>query len=98
MCSAECSIVAISSCCFTFQEIVLKRAADLAEALYSMPSRGNLAQPRSPSMSSTAMSNYNNGYSQLTVSEHDPTNNGQWKDGKSLCRCEDYKNELKFVC
>lgn len=57
------------------QEIVLKRAADLAEALYSMPSRG-----RSPPMSNNAMASYNVYASQLSSTEHDPTN-GQWKDG-----------------
>lgn len=61
---------------------MLKRAADLAEALYSMPSRGNLPQTRSPPMSTTAMNSYNGYASQLAVSEHDPTNAGQWKDGQ----------------
>ncbi|KAF6018139.1 hypothetical protein EB796_023564 [Bugula neritina] len=56
------------------KEIVLKRAADLAEALYSMPSRG-----RSPPMSNNAMASYNVYASQLSGTEHDPTN-GQWKD------------------
>lgn len=66
----------------------MKRAADLAEALYSMPSRGNLPQSRSPPMSNTAaMPNYNGYASQLSVSEHDPSNTTatQWKDGR-LCR------------
>ncbi|XP_067928730.1 transcription factor COE3-like [Watersipora subatra] len=64
------------------KEIVLKRAADLAEALYStgVPGRGNLPQSRSPTMPTTAMSNYNGYNSQLAVTEHDPSNNGQWKD------------------
>merc|ERR1719319_265258 len=62
------------------KEIVLKRAADLAEALYSMPRNnqlGSLASPRSPSGAPSNMGtfpNYTPG--QLAVSV-DP-NNGQW--------------------
>lgn len=68
-----------------FQEIVLKRAADLAEALYSMPTRGNLPQSRSPPMSNPgAMTNYNGYASQLSATEHEQANGGtQWKDGMS---------------
>ena len=66
-----------------FQEIVLKRAADLAEALYDMPSnRGALPQSRSSPMSNSAMANYN-GYASQLSSEHELTSNGQWKDGES---------------
>lgn len=57
---------------------MLKRAADLAEALYSMPgNRGALPQSRSPPMNT--MTGYNGYSSQLSVADQD----GQWKDGKS---------------
>lgn len=74
----------------------MKRAADLAEALYSMPSRGSLPQSRSPPMSNTgAMSNYNGYASQLSVSEHDPSSStpSQWKDGMPNCV---YKNSVSI--
>ncbi|XP_064630595.1 transcription factor COE3-like isoform X2 [Lineus longissimus] len=63
------------------KEIILKRAADLAEALYSMPRNPNqlsLPAPRSPSMNNT--SGFNTYTGQLAVSVHD-TANGQWEEG-----------------
>ena len=59
---------------FTFKEIIRKRAADLAETLYSMP-RGSRHQltTRSPNTAS--------GYTgQLT---HDTMVSGQWDEGWS---------------
>ncbi|XP_052123594.1 transcription factor collier-like isoform X3 [Frankliniella occidentalis] len=67
------------------KEIILKRAADLAEALYSMP-RNNLslsAPPRSPSSmpSSNGMASGFNSYSgQLAVSVQDTSGHGQWNE------------------
>ena len=67
----------------SFQEIILKRAADLAEALYSMPRNPNqlsLPAPRSPAMNNTpSMSSFNTYSGQLAVSVPE---NGQWEDGK----------------
>jgi early B-cell factor len=65
------------------QEIILKRAADLAEALYSMPRNPNqlsLPAPRSPAMNNT--SGFNSYTGQLAVSVQDTTN-GQWEEGWS---------------
>ncbi|CAE1332456.1 EBF [Acanthosepion pharaonis] len=66
------------------KEIILKRAADLAEALYSMPRNPNqlsLPAPRSPAMNNTsAMSSFNTYTSQLAVSVQDAAN-GQWEEG-----------------
>ncbi|XP_076057443.1 EBF transcription factor knot isoform X4 [Oratosquilla oratoria] len=62
------------------KEIILKRAADLAEALYSMPRNNQLAlpAPRSPAMNQTsAMSGFNTYTGQLAVSVQD-TANAQW--------------------
>ncbi|XP_076368861.1 transcription factor collier-like [Tachypleus tridentatus] len=56
------------------KEIVLKRAADLAEVLYSMPRNNQLAlpPPRSPSLNSaTAMSSFNAYAGQLAVNVQD---------------------------
>ena len=77
------------------KEIVLKRAADLAEALYSMPRNNQLAltaagSPRSPSAISAsaqqaaAMHAGFNSYSgQLAVSvQENAVANGQWAEGK----------------
>ncbi|KAK3095001.1 hypothetical protein FSP39_009004 [Pinctada imbricata] len=67
------------------KEIVLKRAADLAEAIYSgMPRNHNqlpLPPPRSPAMNNgSPMSSFNAPYSgQLAVSIQET--NGQWEDG-----------------
>lgn len=66
------------------KEIVLKRAADLAEALYSMPRNPNqlsLPPPRSPAMTNgSPMSSFNPPYSgQLAVSIQDTS--GQWEEG-----------------
>lgn len=65
------------------KEIILKRAADLAEALYSMPRNPNqlsLPAPRSPAMNNTsAMSSFNTYTSQLAVSVQDAAN-GQWEE------------------
>lgn len=65
-----------------FQEIILKRAADLAEALYSMPRNPNqlsLPAPRSPAMNNApSMSSFNTYTGQLAVSVPD---NSQWEDG-----------------
>ena len=61
----------------------MKRAADLAEAVYSMPgNRNGLPQSRSPPMNHSSMANYNGYSSQLAVSVHEPVSNGQWKEGK----------------
>ncbi|KAK2176820.1 hypothetical protein NP493_637g01027 [Ridgeia piscesae] len=63
------------------KEIVLKRAADLAEALYSMPRNPNqlsLPPPRSPAINNTT--SFNSYTGQLAVSVQDATN-GQWDEG-----------------
>ncbi|XP_074640617.1 transcription factor collier-like [Tubulanus polymorphus] len=63
------------------KEIILKRAADLAEALYSMPRNPNqlsLPAPRSPAMNNG--SGFNTYTGQLAVSVQDATN-GQWEEG-----------------
>ncbi|KAK4300077.1 hypothetical protein Pmani_027698 [Petrolisthes manimaculis] len=62
------------------KEIILKRAADLAEALYSMPRNNQLGlpAPRSPAMNQTsAMTGFNTYTGQLAVSVQD-TANTQW--------------------
>ncbi|GAB6025001.1 hypothetical protein CHUAL_010091 [Chamberlinius hualienensis] len=60
------------------KEIILKRAADLAEALYSMPRPNNqlsLAAPRSPAMNnSTVVPSFNTYSGQLAVSVQDNGN------------------------
>ncbi|KAK6635720.1 hypothetical protein RUM44_000974 [Polyplax serrata] len=63
------------------KEIILKRAADLAEALYSMPRTNQLmSAPRSPSMSNNGMSAGFNTYTgQLAVSVQE-NGNGQWTE------------------
>ncbi|XP_021352897.1 transcription factor collier-like isoform X6 [Mizuhopecten yessoensis] len=65
------------------KEIILKRAADLAEALYSMPRNHNqlsLPPPRSPAMNNgSPMSSFNSYAGQLAVSVQDT--NGQWEEG-----------------
>jgi early B-cell factor len=64
------------------KEIILKRAADLAEALYSMPrnpSQLSLPAPRSPAMNNS--SGFNSYTGQLAVSVNDT--NGQWDEGWS---------------
>lgn len=67
------------------QEIILKRAADLAEALYSMPRNNQLAlsAPRSPSsVTNNGMAAGFNTYSgQLAVSVQDAAGNAQWTEG-----------------
>lgn len=73
----------IGNLCCVFQEIILKRAADLAEALYSMPRNNqlSLSGPRSPSMANNGMTGGFNTYTgQLAVSVQD-TGNGQWTEG-----------------
>ncbi|XP_022906624.1 transcription factor collier isoform X6 [Onthophagus taurus] len=65
------------------KEIILKRAADLAEALYTMPRNNqlSLAAPRSPTMANNAMTTSFNTYTgQLAVSVQD-SGNGQWTEG-----------------
>lgn len=65
------------------QEIILKRAADLAEALYTMPRNNqlSLSAPRSPTMSNNGMASTFNTYTgQLAVSVQD-SGNGQWTEG-----------------
>ncbi|KAK3765958.1 hypothetical protein RRG08_002201 [Elysia crispata] len=65
------------------KEIILKRAADLAEALYSMPRNPNqlsLPTPRSPAMNNGAMSGFNAYPSQLAVSVGDTAVTGQWDE------------------
>ncbi|CAL4109381.1 unnamed protein product, partial [Meganyctiphanes norvegica] len=62
------------------KEIILKRAADLAEAVYCMPRNNQLAlpAPRSPAMNQTsAMTGFNTYTGQLAVSVQD-TANTQW--------------------
>lgn len=74
------------------KEIILKRAADLAEALYSMPRSGNAGitgAPRSPgsghppapptSSSATAFNSYTG---QLAVSVQENGSAAKWTDGK----------------
>ncbi|KAH1005614.1 hypothetical protein HUJ04_006560 [Dendroctonus ponderosae] len=64
------------------KEIILKRAADLAEALYSMPRNNqlSLSAPRSPTMGNNGMPTSFNAYTgQLAVSVQD-TGNGQWTE------------------
>lgn len=61
----------------------MKRAADLAEALYSMPRNNqlSLSAPRSPTMGNNGMSSTFNAYTgQLAVSVQD-NGNGQWTEG-----------------
>ncbi|XP_017786780.1 PREDICTED: transcription factor collier-like [Nicrophorus vespilloides] len=64
------------------KEIILKRAADLAEALYTMPRNNqlSLSGPRSPTMSNNGMTSTFNTYTgQLAVSVQD-SGNGQWTE------------------
>ncbi|XP_013397835.1 transcription factor COE3 isoform X3 [Lingula anatina] len=64
------------------KEIILKRAADLAEALYSMPRNNQLAlpAPRSPGMNTgSGMSSFNTYTGQLAVSVPEAAN-GQWEE------------------
>ncbi|KAJ8954834.1 hypothetical protein NQ318_023393 [Aromia moschata] len=59
------------------KEIILKRAADLAEALYSMPRNNqlSLSAPRSPTMGNNGMTSTFNAYTgQLAVSVQDNGN------------------------
>ncbi|XP_052249603.1 transcription factor collier-like [Dreissena polymorpha] len=62
------------------KEIILKRAADLAEALYSMrnPNQLSLPAPRSPPMNNAPSMGFNTYSGQLAVSVQE---NGQWEDG-----------------
>ena len=68
------------------QEIILKRAADLAEALYSMPPRAGahsqLALPssRSPAAAMNSASGFNTYAGQLAQVD---SANGQWDDAWS---------------
>ena len=66
------------------KEIILKRTADLAEALYSMPRNPNqlsLPSARSPAINNpAAMAGFNHYPSQLAVSVADTVANGQWAD------------------
>lgn len=77
------------------QEIILKRAADLAEALYTMPRNNqlSLSAPRSPTMANNGMTTSFNTYTgQLAVSVQD-SGNGQWTEGACpsllLLNCND---------
>lgn len=65
------------------QEIILKRAADLAEALYSMPRNNqlNLSAPRSPGMTNNGMTGFNTYTGQLAVSVQENGGN-QWTEGE----------------
>lgn len=66
---------------------MLKRAADLAEALYSMPRNPNqiLPPPRSPAINnSSPMSSFNTYTGQLAVSVQDP--GSQWEEGEFFCQ------------
>ncbi|XP_014241327.1 transcription factor collier isoform X2 [Cimex lectularius] len=58
------------------KEIILKRAADLAEALYSMPRNNQLGAPRTPPPNNN--SSFNSYSGQLAVTVHE--NNGQWTE------------------
>ena len=94
------------------KEIVLKRAADLAEALYSMPRNNQLAltaagSPRSPSAISAsaqqaaAMHAGFNSYSgQLAVSvQENAVANGQWAEGISHGLILNFLVlEIDFIC
>ncbi|XP_025828869.1 transcription factor collier isoform X1 [Agrilus planipennis] len=63
------------------KEIILKRAADLAEALYTMPRNNQLAlaAPRSPTMGNNGMTSTFNTYTgQLSVSVQDNGNEEQY--------------------
>ncbi|KAF0298787.1 Transcription factor collier [Amphibalanus amphitrite] len=65
------------------KEIILKRAADLAEALYSMPRNNQLSlpAPRSPAMNQPSpMSGFNSYAGQLAVSVQADAANGQWSE------------------
>ncbi|CAD5113139.1 DgyrCDS2329 [Dimorphilus gyrociliatus] len=65
------------------KEVVLKRAADLAEALYSMPTQSAAAAAAAqyPNLAPARHSNSTYGYTgQLAVSVQDPNLNG-WEDG-----------------
>ena len=64
-----------------FQEIILKRAADLAEALYSMP-RNQLSLPAPQATTMNSSSAFNSYTGQLSVNVKD-TANGQWDEGWS---------------
>lgn len=84
---------AVTNVIISLQEIILKRAADLAEALYSMPARNNQLSalsgggggpPRSPSsltgnngLNATGFNSYTG---QLAVSVQE-AGNGQWTEG-----------------
>ncbi|XP_065157423.1 transcription factor collier isoform X5 [Atheta coriaria] len=64
------------------KEIILKRAADLAEALYTMPRNNQLGLtgPRSPTMGQNGMASSFNTYTgQLAVSVQE-SGNGQWTE------------------
>lgn len=67
------------------QEIILKRAADLAEALYSMPRNNqlNLSAPRSPAMTNNGMTGFNTYTGQLAVSVQENGGN-QWTEGEMI--------------
>lgn len=85
------------------QEVILKRAADLAEALYTMPRNNqlSLSLPRSPcsrdrdsnNMSTTgsAGTGFNPYTGQLAVTVHDHGASGQWNDGEC---CNDDDNDI----
>ncbi|CAH1399926.1 unnamed protein product [Nezara viridula] len=60
------------------KEIILKRAADLAEALYTMqPRNQQLTAPRSPT-NNNSTTTFNSYTGQLAVTVHE--NNGQWTE------------------
>ncbi|XP_049837733.1 transcription factor collier, partial [Schistocerca gregaria] len=66
------------------KEIILKRAADLAEALYSMPRNNQLglSAPRSPPAAANGMpSGFNTYTGQLAVSVQDAPSAAQWTEG-----------------
>ena len=75
------------SCCIHEQEIILKRAADLAEALYGMPRNNGLNQlalspsvMQNGSVPAVSMPTFNSYTSQLAVSVPDAANS-QWSEG-----------------
>ena len=75
-------------CCGWLQEIILKRAADLAEALYSMPRNANqltagVAAGRSPPSMSSAAAGASSGFTTYTSQLPAPDSisvSGQWDE------------------
>uniref|UniRef100_T1HKG0 COE1_HLH domain-containing protein n=1 Tax=Rhodnius prolixus TaxID=13249 RepID=T1HKG0_RHOPR len=75
------------------KEIILKRAADLAEALYSMPRNNQLGAPRTPPPNNTSFNSYSG---QLAVTVHE--NNGQWTEGDKKSKCLSFQIGAISMC